>query len=357
MNIIDLPIASRCALLQDEPAVLTPPAVLNRELIPAETLAFLERVWSQPPKQRAIEIYRLHDVFVAHEGLVFDRDLNLYRQTITQHEPIAQQNGLKAIQEALESKTIAREAGCFVLCKKRAARNYGHWLIEMMPMAKVARDHIKLAGARYIVSDEAGALGSVVEQSMNMIGVASSDLRRTSREPHWFEELIVVTGLTQHGIFMSPRVFEAIDAMTASVPYEQSGKIYASRRQMSYRKFVDEDEIETIMGGNGYRTRDTGAMKFSEQISLFKGADAVTGVMGAALTNIVFCGPGTKVVNLAPAKQAGSFFWLIAAQRGLDYTDVRCAQVGPKRGNAPWDTDLKIEPSVLDSLLSSPAQS
>jgi capsular polysaccharide biosynthesis protein len=357
MNIIDLPADFKVLSLHDEPAVLTPPTVLNRELIPAETLASLERAWRQPPNPRQIEIYRLHDVYVAHEGLVFDRDLNLYRQTIVQHELISQQNSLHAIQGALASKTLRREAGCFVLCKRRGARNYGHWLIDMMPIAKVARDHIDLSGARYIVADEPGALGVVIEESMGMIGIDPPALHRTPREPRWFEELIVVIGLTQHGMYMSPRVFEAIDLMTSTIPDEPSGKIYASRRQMSYRKFVDEAEIEAVMDKNGYKTYDTGAMRFKEQIALFKGAEAATGVMGAALTNIVFCRPGTKITNLAPAKQAGSFFWLIAAQRGLDYTDVRCAQVGAKRGNAPWDTDLEIKSSVLDSLLSGAAQS
>jgi len=73
--------------------------------------------------------------------------------------------------------------------------------------------------------------------------------------------------------------------------------------------------------------------------------------MGAAMTNIVFCKPSTKIFIFTPASQIGTFFWLIAQHRKLNYTDVRCHQIGSVRGIMPWDTDISLDLNLIKAII------
>jgi capsular polysaccharide biosynthesis protein len=60
-----------------------------------------------------------------------------------------------------------------------------------------------------------------------------------------------------------------------------------------------------------------------EQILLFKGADVVVGPHGAGMTNIGFCRPGTKVLELMQSTFIRIFMTRIAQAARLDYR-VEC---------------------------------
>ena len=48
----------------------------------------------------------------------------------------------------------------------------------------------------------------------------------------------------------------------------------------------------------GYDSVDCGKLSVQEQAEIFGSAEVVVGAHGAALTNLVFCRPGTRVVEL-----------------------------------------------------------
>jgi capsular polysaccharide biosynthesis protein len=64
-------------------------------------------------------------------------------------------------------------------------------------------------------------------------------------------------------------------------------------------------------------------MSLDQQILLFSNARQVIGVAGAAMTNIAFCKPGTRVTLLYPATFPDAFFWFIAQHKQLDYLEIR----------------------------------
>jgi capsular polysaccharide biosynthesis protein len=57
-----------------------------------------------------------------------------------------------------------------------------------------------------------------------------------------------------------------------------------------------------------------------EQIRLFRGAEIIVGAHGAGLTNILFCRPGTKLLELFPTGGLhASSFIRMASLLGLEY--------------------------------------
>lgn len=324
------------------------PRIVNKELIPQPILQSMEWAWNTPQfPERSIRVLRLSDVWVAKEGLVFDREGNLYRETITQHSEAEINQAHVAVLAAIERGGPAAESdtdGPVLLCKKRGIGNYGHWMMEMLPKAHIVHRHLSELNVRFLVAHVPGQLNDSMAFSLSMLGIDLARTRVSDDTPWRFSDLVLVDGLSEHGGYMSPLVLETADAVARNVAPVGAERLLVTRSATGFRRVVDEDALIARAQARGYAVVDPSLLPLPEQIALFKGAKRIVGVMGAAMTNIVFSAPGARVLNLAPAGMPDTFFWFIATLRGLEYTEVRCPQSGPVQGVMPWDTDLILSP-------------
>ncbi|TWA80173.1 uncharacterized protein DUF563 [Azospirillum brasilense] len=331
------------------------PRVLHKDLIPRPALDVMEWAWRTPRfPERPVRVARLSDVWVAKEGLVFDRDGRLYRETITQHSGAEIEEAHAAVMAAMADRPEwggnTGGKGPVLLCKKRGVGNYGHWMMEMLPKAHLVHSRLPELDARFLVAQAPEHLNNAMAFSLSMLGI---DLARTvvvDDTPCRFADLLLVDGLSEHGGYMSPLVLEGVDAVARDVPPAGVDRLFVTRRSTGFRRIVDEDALIAYAQARGYTPVEPGLLPLPEQIALFKGATRIVGVMGAAMTNIAFAPPGARIVTLTPAGMPDTFFWFIATLRGLDYTEQRCAQSGPVRGIMPWDTDLILPPERWDDL-------
>jgi len=77
-------------------------------------------------------------------------------------------------------------------------------------------------------------------------------------------------------------------------------KIYVTRQNTNYRNLINEEDIVNILKKDGFRVVDLQYMDIFEQIELFSNAKFIVSPTGSSLTNVVFCSPGTKVVEIKP---------------------------------------------------------
>ncbi len=339
----------RAFRLHSPPFKMRPPKVTNIDLVPEDALRAMTVSWNRSDyKEQAVTAHLLHDVLVAAEGLVFDSRGQLYEATITQHSEVEIAQAHDEVVSAIAGQ-LPSAAGQFVLCKKRGAQNYGHWLLEMLPNAYFSRlRHGRVQ--RFIVPSAEGQLGQVIRETTGLLSVSGDQLHPLGREVLRAEELLVIEGLTNHGVFMSPLVFLGTDLMSAQVQASTIRKIYVTRDGLPSRRFPNDDLIQARAAACGYHLLDPSSLSISEQIAVFKGATDIVGVMGAGLTNIAFAPRGARVTSLAPASMPDTFFWFVCGIRGLDYHEIRCQQEGPIRGVARWDTDIVMRREDLDDL-------
>jgi hypothetical protein len=145
------------------------------------------------------------------------------------------------------------------------------------------------------------------------------------REPVHFEEVVFFTGLADHGGYLSPFAVQVLVDMAAPIPAGTHRKLFV-RRIPGWRRgrlMHNEDEIARRLTAKGFHVIEPGSLSLEEQISLFKGAEHVVGSVGAGMTNIVFCKPGTNVTFLSSGMFPDTFFWFIALHRQLNYVDIR----------------------------------
>ncbi len=200
---------------------------------------------------------------------------------------------------------------------------YGHWLLDELP--------------RLLTLPRSGV--------DNLIAHANSPINRTAltewgwtgtllppdRGAHYQCEQLVIPSLV--GTIHQPVrcALDLISAFTASFHADTSPfgeRIYVTRERARRRTVVNESALWAELERTGFvkvRLEDLG---WPEQINAFRYAKAVVAPHGAGLANLVFCSPGTRVVELFNRAYVEGCFWRLAALQGLDYRPI--VSTGPE---------------------------
>jgi capsular polysaccharide biosynthesis protein len=96
-------------------------------------------------------------------------------------------------------------------------------------------------------------------------------------------------------------------------------RIYVSRSKASGRKIANEEEILPILASRGFVRSELEEMSLSAQIELFSEAEAVIAPHGAGLTNLVWCAPRTRVLEIFSPLYVNLCYWAIASVTHADY--------------------------------------
>ena len=81
---------------------------------------------------------------------------------------------------------------------------------------------------------------------------------------------------------------------------QNSKKIYVTRADSSYRKIINEDDIVTLLREMGYKFINPQLYTIKEQIEIFSDAEKIIAPHGSNLANIIFCKPGTEIIEIKP---------------------------------------------------------
>jgi hypothetical protein len=100
-------------------------------------------------------------------------------------------------------------------------------------------------------------------------------------------------------------------------------KIYLSRRK-GYRLLANWEEMELKLLEQGFEIVELEGASLDFQIELFSQAAVIVSPTGAALTNLLFCRPGTKVIIFMSNHEVTNlYFWSnLGAVRHLDVTTI-----------------------------------
>jgi capsular polysaccharide biosynthesis protein len=133
-----------------------------------------------------------------------------------------------------------------------------------------------------------------------------------------------------------------------------SGSVLFVRRPRAQgRSIVNEAELIEGLAGRyaGFAAVSLDDMSFTQQVSAFANARAVICPHGGGLSNIMFCAPGTIVVEFF-FERSGVMYRDVSATRGLRYIGYIHARDGASQsGDETYKIDLVQLRRLLDSLL------
>lgn len=111
-------------------------------------------------------------------------------------------------------------------------------------------------------------------------------------------------------------------------------RIFVTRAATRVRQLVRESEIWSRLESRGFERLFLEKMSWDEQIAAFSAAEVVVAPHGAGLANLVFCQPGTRVIELFDRRYLHWCYWQLASVSGLEYHAV------VSEGDAPPTHDV-----------------
>jgi hypothetical protein len=129
-------------------------------------------------------------------------------------------------------------------------------------------------------------------------------------------------------------------------------KLYISRRDSNNRKLENEAEVEDLVSSSGFEIVCLTGMPLAEQIELFAGATHVIAAHGAGLTNIVFCKPGTNILEIHMLPYISWCYRRLAGVYGLNYGCIWASAIAPTA--AIHDATYFLKTRSLATVLTDP---
>jgi len=206
------------------------------------------------------------------------------------------------------------------------AANYAHWLTEVLPrIAQFCADE-QFKEIPIVVND---GLHKNIMESLFLVGgqgrrIITLPIGRAIQVDQLY--LTSVTGYVpferrnnklaghSHGIF-SPRAFELIRNQIASFAKKLPEQVWPEkiyvRRNSGIRKIANATELEEQLFVRGYVIVEPEKFTFLQQYQLFRNAKEVISPTGAALSNAIFCKPGTHLgILMAKHENMIYRYWL-----------------------------------------------
>lgn len=135
-----------------------------------------------------------------------------------------------------------------------------------------------------------------------------------------------------------------------SPPFACPRKLYLSRAAYPTRRLVNETAVTELLARHGFTTVCPHELSYAQQKVLFEEAEVIVSSHGAGLANLIWCKPGTKVIELRSKHHTRGYwklYWNISSACNLQHRWVSCEDTPNAHAHGPQYSDL-IAP--LDSL-------
>ncbi|MCX6838547.1 MAG: glycosyltransferase family 61 protein [Verrucomicrobia bacterium] len=210
------------------------------------------------------------------------------------------------------------------------ANNYFHFLFDSLPRLL---DLDENSSCQVILNDER----SFQREYYELLGLSLERRVPVSGSSHWKPDELIVPSIPLPELNMlgavAPHACDFLrQIMNHSRVCAQSSparKIWIGRR--SGRNYANAEAVSEWLVRHAFIECFLEELSVMEQIALFRDADVVAGIHGAGLANLVYCRPGTRVVEVLPEHWGWPFYRSLSAAVGLDYRCVSASADEPLR--------------------------
>jgi len=238
-----------------------------------------------------------------------------------------------------------RLRGVVAVLSTGRSENYYHWMTEALPRLEL----YERAGVA-IDLFYAPTRHAFHRESLALLGIPPARVLPATGTAHFEADGLVVAPLDdvlarEKIEYLAERLGAAARCTGASGP-----RLFVARRGRRSRAIVNESAVIAALEPLGFIPCRLETLPLGAQVAAFRGAECVVAPHGAGLTNLAFCRPGTRVVEIGTPYRPWSCFWEIAHHRRLDYhlhlaRPVHVRHFDPTTGIG--DSDIEVDPSAL----------
>ena len=211
-------------------------------------------------------------------------------------------------------------------------KNYFHWIFDILPKIKLCSEHYPINEIDFFYLPEPQ---NFQKQTLSVFNIVEKKILNSNLYRHiQASELVVVDHPWYHKGFIIDRV-EFLPSwiiqwlkdtyLKYSQKFDNNDKIYIDRTESKFNhcQIQNGDEIFNFLKEKGFSKYKVGKLSFFEQIYLFNNAKFIIGAHGAAFTNLAFCKPDTKIIEIAPSNFPQKNYKRIGQVNNLNYKLIK----------------------------------
>lgn len=203
--------------------------------------------------------------------------------------------------------------GSVAVIASPGSNNYFHWTLETLPRINLLKKHLDVIDWFYIGSTE-----PFQQVWLEKVGIPKKKILRISPQEHLRADRLLVPSFSHKSGMYTDAAYEYVRSFCLPLPIA-TRKIYISRSSARRRRITNETVLLPLLKERGYEVHRLAGMTVDEQMKLFGSASHIISAHGAELTNLTYCQPGTKVLEIFSPYYINPCFWIVAMQVGLTY--------------------------------------
>jgi hypothetical protein len=222
------------------------------------------------------------------------------------------------IRKQLLAKPVALR-GTIAYLSNTDPSNYYHWMCRTLPLLRIYDRFYGLDAIDFFYIGQF-PFANFHQESLIRAGIP---LEKVIQKACTADSIIAaITNRSRH--HESAPIIEANYLFSRNLfqdVLETSGKhrIYVSRGNVKRRKVINELEVISVLENYGFTAISMDGKTLQEQVKIFSSAEAVVAPHGAALTNLLFIKPETKIIELIPHGFVNNCFYVLTNYGHSDY--------------------------------------
>ncbi len=212
--------------------------------------------------------------------------------------------------------------------------NYYHWLFDVLPRLEILKENINLDSIDYFLFPRTDL--RFQKESLDLLKIPISKRLSSRTFRHIYADQIIAV---DHPCFIlnDPLVdpentpewiinFYKKDIKTKINLKKKFKKIFIDREDSKsnikeLRKIINNDEVKDFLISKKFEPVKLSSFSFIDQINVFHSAETIVGLHGAGFSNLLFCEPGTHVVEIKPS-HFGNMYQKLGEKLNVRYTNL-----------------------------------
>jgi len=231
-------------------------------------------------------------------------------------------SSLHSIWRRLKLKKPTEVNGSVAVVAAPGGNVYAHWLCDIMPRLMM----LKAAGILQKVDKIVMSFGWLNWQveTLDRLGIDKTKIINTIDDTEFHlraKTLYVPSYPNVHGT-VNGWVCETARNIYIDKqhPSKKCERLYVSRAKAVGRQTTNEEEVVSFLEKEyGFKRIFAEEYSTSEKARVFFDAECIVGPHGGGFTNLLFCSPGCKVVDMFPPGDFTTYFWVLANANKLEY--------------------------------------
>ncbi|MEM1171470.1 MAG: tetratricopeptide repeat protein [Cyanobacteria bacterium P01_H01_bin.35] len=215
---------------------------------------------------------------------------------------------------------------------------YFHWMVDILPRIEILRSN----GINFEEIDWF-LINSIQQpfqkETLRILGIPEEKIIESDRHPYIQAKKLIVSSFPGHLGWLERFALEfhrqtflnkstigwlkdglALGKiLNNQVDYAYPERIYITRNKAKHRRVINEEKVVNLLSQYGFITIELETLSVWEQVTLFANAKVIVSPHGSGLTNIIFCKPGTSVIEFMSPNYIRHYYWVISQQLGLKY--------------------------------------